>query len=263
MNTIDSYNLKLETLKAIEDLKEPNIPMSAVVHESEGLKVQSGLDREVLLAVGLDPGVVDDLPVRIEVMKHAEGKWHTMRFKRSEQAAEWAEKAKVAQELRKKLLHDLSFAFRDDEELMKGIKDVSKSTRKAEMIADLKLLVSKGNDYPELLAAINFDTTLLEQATAMSAEVYAALYLSKIVKETKIIRDQAFTHLDEAVETIRDYGQYVFWEDEEKVNKYRSEYSREYNKNRTADEQEGELFPVEGPEVAAIESKAENIVAIE
>jgi len=38
--------------------------------------------------------------------------------------------------------------------------------------------------------------------------------------EAKILRDKAFTLLDEKARIIRENGQYVFWKDENKLKRY-------------------------------------------
>ncbi|MCG6190657.1 hypothetical protein [Maribellus maritimus] len=38
--------------------------------------------------------------------------------------------------------------------------------------------------------------------------------------ETKVLRDKAYTLLAEKARVIRDYGQYVFWKNENKLKRY-------------------------------------------
>ncbi|MBN2672899.1 MAG: hypothetical protein JXX29_14545 [Deltaproteobacteria bacterium] len=47
--------------------------------------------------------------------------------------------------------------------------------------------------------------------------------------ETKRIRDQAYTHLKEAVDAIRECGQYVFWKNPDRRKGYASDYNRKRN----------------------------------
>jgi hypothetical protein len=59
----------------------------------------------------------------------------------------------------------------------------------------------------------------------------------------KKIRDQAFTHVKEAVDKIRKCGQFVFWRNAARVKGYRSDYLRRINRRSTEDNTE----PVPGP----------------
>ena len=47
-----------------------------------------------------------------------------------------------------------------------------------------------------------------------------------------VICDQAYTHLKQAVDEIRDTGQYVFWNDEVRRDGYYSTYLRKKNSRR-------------------------------
>jgi hypothetical protein len=69
-----------------------------------------------------------------------------------------------------------------------------------------------GRDKHELLSSIGFDLTLLDLAAQKCDELrslYAAAYRDRQdFSEAKRIRDQAFTHLKEAVDLIRKCGQF-------------------------------------------------------
>ena len=56
--------------------------------------------------------------------------------------------------------------------------------------------------------------------------IQEAGYLYKLALETKKIRDQAYTHLKEAVDEIRETGRYVFRQDKKRVRAYASVYRR-------------------------------------
>jgi len=61
--------------------------------------------------------------------------------------------------------------------------------------------------------------------------------------EAKKIRDQAFTHLKEAVDYIREYGRYVFWRNPARLKGYRSDHLRRYKKRSTRRNRVTELEP--------------------
>ena len=81
-----------------------------------------------------------------------------------------------------------------------------------------------GEKYPEPLAAIHFDMEKLQQARELSHSMSELLAASNGAvgegNEAKILRDKAFTLLDEKARIIREYGQYVFWKDENKLKRY-------------------------------------------
>lgn len=78
--------------------------------------------------------------------------------------------------------------------------------------------------------------TLLDKA-AQTSRVMSGLLSDtsayiRTVKEVKKIRDQAYTHLKEAVDEIRGAGQFVFKRDKDHTRVYRSEYLRSKNLKR-------------------------------
>jgi hypothetical protein len=94
----------------------------------------------------------------------------------------------------------------------------------ADMVQDLIDLAVLGEKYPEPLAAIHFDMEKLSQARELSHSMSELLAASNGAagegNEAKILRDKAFTLLDEKARIIREYGQYVFWKDENKLKRY-------------------------------------------
>jgi hypothetical protein len=55
---------------------------------------------------------------------------------------------------------------------------------------------------------------------------YSATRDRQDFSETKKIRDQAYTHLKEAVDLIYDYGRYVFWKVSARLKGYSSNHLR-------------------------------------
>jgi predicted PolB exonuclease-like 3'-5' exonuclease len=101
------------------------------------------------------------------------------------------------------------------------------------MMKDLNDLSLLGKDNTRLLEAINFDLSLLDKAAQTSGEM--AVLLDEMNRNTeryehseaKKIRDQAYTHLKEAVDEILEAGKYVFRQDKKRSRKYASEYRRQ------------------------------------
>jgi hypothetical protein len=98
----------------------------------------------------------------------------------------------------------------------------------AGLIQGLNDLAVLGKANPQLLSDIQFDMSLLDKATEAAAALSPLLAGVSVYKlgdkETKKVRDQAFTHLKEAVDEIYRFGQHVFWQNDERRKGYRSEY---------------------------------------
>ena len=101
------------------------------------------------------------------------------------------------------------------------------------MIQDLNDLAVIGRENLEPLTAVGFDPVKLDEAASLNVslgELRADASVDKAAdREKKLLRDQAYTHLKEAVDTIRECGQFVFWKNEDRAKGYVSDYLR---KNR-------------------------------
>jgi hypothetical protein len=104
------------------------------------------------------------------------------------------------------------------------------------MINGLYNLSVLGLENQELLKKIGFDFTLLALAAQKSNDLEAnkdmASFDSEDYLETKKIRDQAFTHLKDAVDYIREYAKYVFWGNNGRLKGYRSNHIRNSKRKR-------------------------------
>ncbi len=236
----EEYLLKLEILQTIEGdrLKTPNnIPVESYIQDAEILYKEAVKDETVLLSRGLAPDLLTDIPARIGALRHAEAEWSTMRFDRDESAEQWAEESPAAYDLRDELIHHFRFAFRNEPRLLGKVKSITEGHSHADMIQDLAELNVLGHQTSELLAAINFDTLLLDQAAEKAnalGEMYAEVMEERREKrELKLARDQAFTYLKEGVDEVMAFGQYVFWKDEKRRSKYSSLYLQQKRTRQT------------------------------
>jgi hypothetical protein len=129
------------------------------------------------------------------------------------------------------LLTDFRFAFRKHPDLTTTVKGISKGENRTKMIRDLNDLSVLEKADPRLLEIIHFDMSLLDKATQTANEM--AVFLAEFNEdkqkrgEVKKIRDQAYTHLKEAVDEIRLTGQYVFRQNKDRFVGYRSKYIRQ------------------------------------
>ena len=240
MSYIEDYNMKIEVIKAITDdqIKVPHhIPVGIYIQEAENLYNWCQDDKEELTAKGLDWKVVEYLPVRCGALSEAELKWHQAQFLRRKSEKIWVQASPKGYDLRHLLAHHFRYAFRDDSSLILRVNEISKRITRKGMIKGLRDLSVLGKANRDLLTKIGFDLTLLDLATTKADELdakYAAASCdSEDYLEVKKIRNQAFTHLKEAVDLIYDYGKYVFWRNPYRLKGYRSEHARRYKKRST------------------------------
>ncbi|MGD2089250.1 MAG: hypothetical protein PVH61_23935 [Candidatus Aminicenantes bacterium] len=128
---------------------------------------------------------------------------------------------------------DFLHAFRKHPGLVKKVKAISPIGSHAKMIKDLNDLSLLGKDNTRLLEVINFDLSLLDKAAQTSGEMAVLLDEKDRERErdepseAKKIRDQAYTHLKEAVDEVLEVGKYVFRQNKKRLRKYASAYRRQ------------------------------------
>jgi hypothetical protein len=252
MSNVEDYNMKIEVIKAISDdqIKNPNsIPVGIYIQEAEDLYKWCPDDKDELMAKGLDWTVVEDLPIRCGALREAESNWGREWRTREEAEKLWILESPKGYDLRNVVAHHFYYAFQDDPSLIGRVNAFLEGSTHADMIQCLNDLSVLGRANHELLTNIGFDLTLLDLAAQKSDElapIYAAASRDRQdFSEFKKIRDQAFTHVKEAVDLIRKCGQYVFWRNASRVKGYRSNYLRRLN--RRSNEENNEPEPGPGP----------------
>ena len=237
MSNADDYQLKLEVITAIpkQEIKTLNIPIEVFLKEGEYLYHWSQDDKDALMGVGLDWGIVEDLPVRNGALTEAQSLWFKTRFTQEASEKDWRAESEDGYERRDFLLHSFRYAFRDVPDLLSQVARIAEGNSHADMIQDLNDLAVLGKGNLPLLESIKLDPALLDEA-ATTADRLGELYARATVdraddSQSKTIRDQAFTHAKQAVDEIRAAGQYVHWRNEDRLRGYRSQYHRKINRN--------------------------------
>ncbi len=235
MSNASDFTAKQAEIEAIpdEDIKLPNMPISTFLQEAENLRHWSQADKDALTGAGLDWKLVQDISVRAGALRQAESIWFKERYDREEAGREWEEKAPEIYDLRDRLLHALRYAFRDNNELLKRVSEIDEGYGHADMIQDLNDIAILGRENSDLLNGIKFDMSLLEQAATAADEMAQLLAIVTGDRQdrnsTKITRDKAYTYLKEAVDAVRECGQYVFWRNQQRLKGYTSKYHRQKN----------------------------------
>jgi len=255
MSSAEEYNTKLEVITTITDdqLKVTgSIPIGIYIQEAEFLYTWCQDDKEELMAKGLDWTVVEDLPVRCGALRHAEATWTRERFSREEAEKLWLVESPKGYDLRNVIAHHFYYAFRDDISLIGRVNAILENNTHAGMIQGLYELSLLGSPNQQLLTNIGFDLTLLDQAAQKADElspIYAAATRDREdFSSVKRIRDQAYTYLKEAVDLVRQCGQYAFWRSEDRLKGYRSNYLRRLRLRSTEENTEPGTEPVPDPE---------------
>jgi len=229
MSFVDDFILWEERIKSVpgDQLKLPNQPVDDFAASVETLAVDANEDRDALAAAGMDVTLIDDLTPLSGALRHCQAVWMSEYLARQEAQKEWQEQSPAAYAMRDELLHHFSFAYRKDDNIRQKVSRIREGETNADMVQDLIELAVLGEKYKEPLMAINFDVASLEQARATSHAMAELLAASNGAagdsSPNKLLRDQAFTLLSEKESTIREFGRYVFWKNDDKLaNYYRS-----------------------------------------
>ena len=244
MSSIEEYAAKIAEIEAIsdEEIKSPNIPIDAYLKEVEITYKWVQRDIDDLMAAGLDRLLVDDLPMRAGALREAESLWINERFTREEAEKECGERSPGAYDMRNILIHDFRFAFRKESDLINKVNVIDEGHTQADMIQDLNDLSVLGKNNIDLLSDIGFDIPLLDTAGTLSdemADLLSEAYINrKEASPELIIRDKAYTYLKQAMDSVREYGQYVFWRNEKRLPGYVSQYHK-HKKNAATEAEPG------------------------
>lgn len=236
MSDQSDFETLLPTLEAIaaSDIKTCPMPIGLYAQEAENLFHWASQDKEPLLGAGLDGSLLEELPLRIGALREAEARWQVEYRTRKDASDRWARESPGAYSLRDNLLRSFRYGFRKHEDLLQKVSLVAEGEGHADMIQDLSTLAALGRTHSELLAGINFDQSLLDTAAATADELASLLAAANgekmSVNDGRTLRDQAYTHLMEAVEEVRACGKYVFFENEARSRGYTSAVYRYRNR---------------------------------
>jgi len=254
MSNLEDYNTKLEVIKAIPDdqIKMPaSVPVGIYIQEAMDLYIWCQADKDELTPKGLDWTVVEDLPVRCNALTVAEANWGNEWRTQEEAEKLWLVESPKGYELRNQIAHHFYYAFSSDPSLIAKVNTFLEGNTHADMIQCLFDLSVMGMANQELLTNVGFDLTLLDLAAQKNTELrelYAVANRDRQdFSEAKRIRDQAFTHVKEAVDLVRKCGQYIFWRNDARLKGYRSNFLRKLRLRSTEDNTEPEPVPVPGP----------------
>ena len=208
----------------------PSVPAGLFVQEALDLYKWCSNDKEELIHAGLDWSIVEEIPVRAEVLSAIQSEWTEFRNTPNNFRKEWRVALPEALNLRRELIHNFRHAFHAEPRELAKIKRIVKGETNAAISMSLYSLGVLGIRNSAMLEKIHMDMGMLEQAKQKSevlAELRANINSAKYDLGMKCrIRNQAFWHLKEAVDEVRRVGQFVFFKDKDKLKGYASLYKK-------------------------------------
>ncbi|WP_321310654.1 hypothetical protein [Marinifilum fragile] len=244
MTNQENYESLKENLLnvAVNKLSKPGMPVNTYIVEAEDKKHYAAQDKDKLVAAGLKEEYINSLPIRIGALRHAQSVWTKESEAKSIAEKDWKLLSEDAMALHRVLIHDFKFAYRNDEEGKKVVDKIAEGSGYGDMVQDFSDLYVFGTAKPQALLDIGFDNTKLEKALELANSMGPLLSAingerDENDKPSKEMRDRAYVYLKEAVDQICEYGKYVFWEDEERLEKYSSAYFRKLREEREEQEE--------------------------
>lgn len=228
-NDFETLRTAIEAIDA-KQVQIPSIPVAIALQEAEDLSEWSALDIDLLVDAGLDIKYFKELPVRAGALRHTQNVWHREYKSLEEVQKEWAERAVSAYELRDNLLHYFLHAYRKHPDLLAKTKKIAEGSGHADMLLDLSNLGELGKKNPEPLVKTKMDLQMLDTALELSDYLSNLLAKANGARQSdnpaKILRDKAYTYMKEAVDEIRQHGQFVFYRNEARLKGYVSHYRK-------------------------------------
>ena len=208
----------------------PTIPVDIFLQEAPDLNNWSGQDNDRRVGRGLDRALYESLSMRIGALRHAQSLWDATWHIKEDAQKQWANASPIGFALTNTLGHEFLFAYRNESDILSTVRHINEGSGSADMVQDLSDFEVLGRKFPEPLEAIQFDFSQLDTAVEMSTRLSGLLAASRGKKSDKKLkkdRDQVYTYLKVAVDEIREYGKFVFWQNPERLKGYASDYGRQ------------------------------------
>jgi len=226
-NDFETWKERIEALP-LREVKLPNQPVDELTASAETLAKEAAKDKKAFKNAGMDVFLIDELASLSGALRYCQAQWMSEYRARQEAQKEWLEQSPTAYELRDEMLHHFSFAYRNYPDIKIKVSRIKEGSSHADMIQDLIELAVLGEKNPQPLTDINYDHSLNEKARVSSRAMSELLATANGSKDesssNKLMRDKVYTVLTGHMRAIREYGKYVFWKNEERKEKYLSNY---------------------------------------
>lgn len=225
--THEEFNVHVEAMRAKytdDQILYPHGKDEMIIQSFRRIALQAEKDRAELEMKGLATTVLQSIGTAIDGYEHAQHNWNINVEDRKRASDEWKEESVEGFELQRLLAHDFTFAYRKNADLMKRIEIIKRGGSGSDMIQDLGDYSELGRANPEYLEAIQFDMTLLDRAEALNNSLSTILAENELGKlqtnDSLYIRNLCYTEAKALITEIKEYADYIFWKDEDKLKSY-------------------------------------------
>ncbi|TVZ41166.1 hypothetical protein P886_0506 [Alteromonadaceae bacterium 2753L.S.0a.02] len=235
MSDQDDYQNRRDAIASIApaDIKPHNIPIDVYLQEAENLFHWAKQDFKRLNQAGLSRELLDELPIRVGVLRVAEAHWRAAIGSQRSAERQWSQRSKAAYKLRNELLRSLRYALRHQANAWRPLVSIAGGSGHADMIQDLASLAAMARKHKDALHRVGVSLDIAQQAIDMADQMSALLAQASNEKRTahpvKVLRDQAYTYLKTVVDEVRECGKFVFHHQAQRLRGYASPHRRSIN----------------------------------
>ncbi|MCW3806394.1 hypothetical protein [Plebeiibacterium marinum] len=226
---LESWKDKIDAVTP-QEIRTISTPVEVQCGEAEATAVDANKDVEKFAKAGMDTSYIQALTDLANITRYFEAQWQSEYQSKKEAELIWKNEAPAAYELRKEILHHMTFAYRKDASLIKKLNRIKEGSGSYDLVQDLLEIHTLSEKYPEPLKTIDYDFELSTNALASYNKLKDILAKVNGEKgnynEDKILRDKAYSLLTLHLNEVREYGRYVFWKDENRKKRYASDYRR-------------------------------------
>jgi len=228
----------IEKLHSIPNdaVKPFNIPVAIYINEAVNLHARASIDLSVLMKLNMPADLLQQLKEGIEFLELTEAIWQEQLSQKDVILKQWKAASQELRTCYTDLNRKLSFAFRNNNELLMAIKSFKNKRKYADILQALNDIAVFAKEHHSSLQGVNFDMQMLDDAATMAHDLpklYAkANALRNNSADEKVLRDRAYAYLKKVVDELRSYGRFAFRDDKAVLEHYGSRYRRNLQKMR-------------------------------
>ena len=180
---------------------------------------------------------LSELLPRADCLREAQSRWQDEKKFRTDFVKSASVRIEEGFKLKRQLEHEFRYLLKEDPVAILKVRKWSRQNSRADLVQSLMNYAVMGKDAKGLKENREFDYSLLNKAEKMADEL--GKLIGKLLAnygdsrdDAIMLRNKASWHLKEAVDVIRRYGRWKFYNDHEKYQGYISAWLREH-KNKS------------------------------
>ncbi len=232
-NAEESYKRLEERLAVIpeDEIVSPKQPLHVISTEATEVAIAAVEDRETLIGYGADESMIDSLPVRAACFSYAAAKYQISFGDDPDVRKEFEELFPQALKTREYLERFCRHGYRRNPGQLAKLGKIAEGRGHSDTVFDLlpiRLLIESN---PEPLKAMRaFKWEMVDEAEELYEKLSRVYARSKIdphkIDTARDMLDRAYTYLKQAMDEIKEIGQFAF-EGTERYQAYVSEFYRQ------------------------------------